>query len=61
MVYWNPRRAIEFVSDDWWVNAFLFFADSIGVKDYTIICSDRGDVNDVLKRVECALDRPLGG
>ncbi len=59
MIYWNPRRAVEFVSDDWWVNAFLFFADAIGVRDYSIICTDQGGVGEVMRRLEATLDRPL--
>jgi len=56
MIYWQPRRAIEFVSDDWWMNSFLFISDSIGVKDYTII---RGDLPGVAERLEAALDAPF--
>ncbi|WP_375204608.1 glycosyltransferase 61 family protein [Hyphococcus sp.] len=51
MVYWRPRRAIEFVSDDWWVNAFLFFADGLGVRDYTILCTDRSGLKQRLAAV----------
>lgn len=42
MVYWQPKRVVEFVSDDWWMNSFLFFSDAIGVHDYTIIRGDLG-------------------
>ncbi|WP_375201912.1 glycosyltransferase 61 family protein [Hyphococcus sp.] len=56
MAYWRPRRAIEFVSDDWWMNSFLFFAASLGVKDYTLICTDRPGV---AERLDMALDAPV--
>ncbi len=59
MVYWQPRRVIEFVSDDWWLNAFLMFADAKGVKDYTIVRSDLGSPEDVAARTACALDLPI--
>lgn len=54
MVYWRPKRAIEFVSDDWWMNSFLFFSDSIGVYDFTIIRTSLAGVED---RLNQALDR----
>lgn len=53
MVYWRPRRIIEFVSDDWWLNAFLFFADASGVDDYSILRTDLADVAD---RLDALLD-----
>ena len=59
MVYWSPRRVIEFASDDWWLNAFLMFADAKGVKDYTIIRSDLGSPDDVAARTASALDLPI--
>jgi hypothetical protein len=59
MVYWNPRRVIEFVSDAWWMNSFLMFADAAGVKDYTIIRSDFGAPGDVAARTAAALDLPI--
>ena len=59
MVFYRPRRVIEFVSDDWWMNAFVMFADSIGVKDYTIIRSDLGSQSDVASRTAAALKRPI--
>lgn len=49
MVYWRPKRVVEFVSDDWWMNSFLFFSDAIGVRDYTIIRGDLGP--DHIRRV----------
>lgn len=57
MIYWRPRRAIEFVSDDWWVNSFLFFAHGLGVTDYTILCTDKPGIAD---RLAAALDRTPG-
>ena len=59
MVFYRPRRTIEFVSDDWWLNAFIMFADSIGVKDYTVIRSDLGAPEEVAARTAAALDRPI--
>ncbi len=59
MIYWRPRRVVEFVSDDWWTNSFLFLANSIGVGDYTIICTDRGDLEQVRARTLAALERQL--
>lgn len=56
MIYWRPRRVIEFVSDDWWMNSFLFLADAAGVHDYTIICTDRGAQGEITKRVCAVLD-----
>jgi hypothetical protein len=56
---WRPKRAIELVSDDWWNNAFLMFADALGVRDITIIRADLGDAH-VLSRLERALDQPVG-
>ena len=58
MAYWQPKRVIEIVSDVWWMNAFLFFAKSIGVRDYVIVRSDLGDVH-VQERLSQALDAPL--
>jgi hypothetical protein len=52
MVYWRPQRVIEFTSDDWWMNSFLFFADALGVDDYTIL---RSDLPDVAARLDAAL------
>ncbi len=56
MVYWRPRRVIEFVSDDWWMNSFLFFAASLGVEDYTILCTDWPGV---AERLDATLDAPM--
>lgn len=60
MIYWSPRRAIEFASDAWWMNSFLFFANASGVKDYTLICTDRGNLDSVRDRINAALDAPIG-
>lgn len=54
MLYWRPRRVIELVSDDWWINAFLFFSHAIGVRDYTII---RSDIDGVSEKLNAALAR----
>lgn len=59
MIYWKPRRVIELVSDDWWMNAFLFFSNAIGVNDYTIICTDRGDHDSISARINAAFDAPF--
>ena len=59
MVYWRSRRVIELVSDAWWMNSFLFFADALGIRDYSLICSDRGSPDDVASRIERALDAPI--
>ena len=56
MVYWRPRRIIEFASDDWWMSSFLFFANASGVRDYTIICTDRPGA---AERLNAALDAPV--
>ncbi|MEZ5892409.1 MAG: glycosyltransferase 61 family protein [Parvularculaceae bacterium] len=56
MLYWHPRRAIEFVTDAWWMNAFLFFADAVGVKDYTIIRTDKPGFEE---RLNAALATPV--
>ncbi len=56
IVYWQPRRIIEFVSDDWWMNSFLFFTNAVGIKDYSIIRSDLGAV---AERVNAVLDAPI--
>lgn len=56
-VHWRPKKVIEIVSDAWWNNAFLMFADASGVKDYTIIRGDLGDAH-VARRLNEALDRP---
>ena len=57
MVYWRPKRVIEIVSDAWWMNAFLFFANAIGVEDYRIIRSDLGDKAQVAAKLVEALTR----
>ncbi len=59
MAYWQPKRVIEIVSDAWWINAFLFFADSIGVKDYTIIRSDHGGAVRCAEKLSAALAQPI--
>ncbi len=58
MVYWQPRRIIEFGSDDWWMNSFLFFTNAADVKDYTIIRSDKPGFAD---RLGAAIDAPITG
>ena len=59
MVYWRPKRAIEIVSDAWWMSSFLFFANAIGVKDYKIIRSDLGGTKKVAAKLTEALAAPL--
>jgi hypothetical protein len=59
MIHWRPRKVIEFVSDAWWMNSFLFFADAGGVHDYSIVCTDQGTPDDLRKKVYAALDEPL--
>ena len=59
MIYWRPKRVIEIVSDAWWMNAFLFFADAIGVNDYRIIRSDLGDKANVAEKLSNALAAPF--
>ncbi|WP_425410387.1 glycosyltransferase 61 family protein [Hyphococcus sp.] len=59
MIYWSPKRAVEFVSDAWWMNSFLFFAEGLGVHDYNIICTDRGGLDSVRDRLNAVLDAPL--
>ncbi len=59
MAYWNPKRVIEIVSDDWWMNAFLFFADSIGVRDYVIVRSDLGGPTRAAEKVDEILKNPI--
>ncbi|WDI32650.1 hypothetical protein PUV54_05500 [Hyphococcus flavus] len=59
MVYWRPKRIIEFVSDAWWMNSFLFFADASGVRDYSILCSDQHDAEELSKRLHAMLDLPI--
>jgi capsular polysaccharide biosynthesis protein len=54
MVYWQPRRVIEFTSDDWWMNSFLFFADALGVDDYAIL---RSDLPDLEMRLDAVLKK----
>lgn len=56
MVYWRPRRIIEFASDDWWMSSFLFFANASGIRDYTIISTDRPGA---AERLNAALEAPL--
>lgn len=58
MMYWRPKRIIELVSDDWWMNSFLFFADAIGNKDYRIIRSDLGNKTQVGAKLSEALAAP---
>ncbi|WP_411816695.1 hypothetical protein [Hyphococcus sp. DH-69] len=57
--YWQPKRVIEFVSDQWWMNSFLFFATSIGVPDYGIICTDQGSDDEIAKRLTDLLETPI--
>ncbi|NOX94716.1 MAG: glycosyltransferase family 61 protein [Alphaproteobacteria bacterium] len=52
---WRPKRIVELVSDDWWNNAFLMFADAMGVDDITIIRGDLGDAH-VASMLTKALD-----
>lgn len=59
MIYWRPRRVIEFASDAWWMNAFLMFADAMGVKDYTLIRSDLDGPETVVAKTAAALDAPI--
>ncbi len=59
MIYWRPKRIIEIVSDAWWMNAFLFFADAIGARDYTIIRSDHGRKARIAEKLSQALAAPL--
>ena len=59
MIYWQPKRVIEVVTDDWWLNAFVFFADAIGVPDYGIIRSDLGGDARVEKKLKELLAAPL--
>ena len=59
MVYWQPKRVIEVVTDDWWLNAFVFFANAIGVSDYGIIRSDLGDDARVERKLNELLTTPL--
>ncbi len=59
MIYWRPKRVIEIVSDAWWMNAFLFFADAIGNEDYRIIRSDMGNKARVAAKLSEALAAPL--
>ena len=54
---WRPKRMVELVSDDWWNNAFLMFADALGVDDITIIRGDLGEAH-VLSVLAEALDGP---
>jgi capsular polysaccharide biosynthesis protein len=56
---WRPIRVVEIVSDAWWNNAFLMFADAMGVTDYTIIRGDLGDEH-VARLLNETLDRPVG-
>ena len=55
---WRPKRTIEIISDAWWHNAFLMFADAMGVKDRTIIRGDLGD-DHVARLLHETLDRPV--
>ena len=59
MIYWCPRRVIEFASDAWWMNSVLMFADAMGVNDYTIIRSSLGSPENVAAKTAAALDQPL--
>lgn len=59
LVYWQPKRVIEFVSDAWWMNSFLFFAKSLGIDDYGIICTDYGNNDAVATRLNALLDEPI--
>lgn len=59
MIYWRPKRVVELVSDAWWMNAFLFFADALGVNDYTIIRSDLGGKKRVESQLKDALATPI--
>lgn len=59
MIYWRPRRIIEFASDAWWMNAFLMLADAMGVNDYTIIRSSLGSPEEVAAKTAAALDLPI--
>jgi len=58
MIYWRPKRVIEITTDDWWMNAFLFFSDAMGVRDYTIIRVDLGAAR-ARDMLSSALDRPM--
>jgi capsular polysaccharide biosynthesis protein len=40
LIHWRTARVVELASDAWWNNAFLFYADTLGIADYTIIRSD---------------------
>lgn len=59
MLYWRPRRIIEFASDQHWMNAFVNFSDAVGVRDYTIIRSDLGSPEDVAAKTAAVLGQPI--
>ncbi|MHA7873097.1 MAG: glycosyltransferase 61 family protein, partial [Hyphococcus sp.] len=59
MVYWRPRRIIEFVSDAWWMNSFLLFAYAAGVRDYTTVLTDRRSDADLRLLLEKTLNAPI--
>ena len=59
MIYWRPKRVVEIVSDAWWMNAFLFYANAIGVDNYWIIRSDNGGKARLREKLSEALAQPL--